>query len=84
MSDQYKLKITVINDLDTFVGYSLCVPCRMALIESSRNSIISNSNSLFYLTLYEDDGTCIVLNENILKKSVIKLKIVHVGAVNEE
>ena len=83
MSDQYKLKITVINDLGTFVGYSLSVPCRIALIESSRNSIMSNINSLSSQFLYEDDGTCIVLNESILKKSVIKLKIVHVG-VNEE
>lgn len=81
---QYKLKITVINDLDTFVGYNLSSgPCSLESVESFRNSIIKNINSLTFLTLHADDGTYILLNADILKKSVIKLKIVPVGVGKE-
>lgn len=83
MNVQYKLKITVINDIDTFVGYTVDDACDMELIESARDYILLNSNSLSSLILRADDDTYIALNENILKKSVIKLKIVPVGVSKE-
>lgn len=73
---QYKLRITVTTALGTFTGYGSKEGCSIDIINKGRDSLQSNLNRLTHLVLFSSDNTETLLNENILKQSVIQVRIV--------
>lgn len=73
---QYKLKITVTTALGTFIGYGSKEGYSIDIINKGRDSLQSNLNRLTHLVLFSSDNTETLLNENILKQSVIQVRIV--------
>lgn len=75
MSLMYKIKITVIAPIGEFTGYASEEAVTREQVNLAIDSLKSKINTLTYLILYASDGTQMLLNENILKQSVIKLRI---------
>lgn len=73
---QYKLKITVTTALGTFTGYGSKEGCSLEEINDARDTILAHLNGLTHLVLFSSDNTETLLNENILKQSVIQVRIV--------
>jgi hypothetical protein len=73
---QYKLKITVTTPLGTFTGYGSKGGYSLDNINIGLGSLHSNLNKLTNLVLFSSDNTETLLNENILKQSVIQVRIV--------
>lgn len=73
---QYKLKITVTTAVGTFTGYGSKEGCSLEEINNARGTILAHLNRLTHLVLFGEDGSDTFLNENILKQSVIQVRIV--------
>lgn len=75
---QYKLKITVTTPLGTFTGYGSKEGYSLESINKGCDILLSNLNKLTNLVLFSSDNTETLLNENILKQSVIQVRIVSI------
>jgi hypothetical protein len=75
---QFKLKIDVTTAVGTFTGYGSKEGCSLDVINKGCDSLLSNLNRLTNLVLFSSDNTETFLNENILKQSVIQVRIVSV------
>lgn len=75
---QYKLKFTVTTPLGTFTGYGSKEGYSIEFLNKRLEFLETNSNKLTNLALYCEDNSQILLNEGILKQSVIQLRIVPV------
>lgn len=73
---QYKLKFTVTTPLGTFTGYGSKEGYSHDDIKNGVDILESSLNRLTKLALYCEDNSEIWLNENILKQSVIQVRIV--------
>ena len=71
----YKIKITVVAPIGEFTGYGSEEAVTREQVNLAIDLIKSKINILTYLILYASDGTQTLLNESILKQSVIKLRI---------
>lgn len=73
---QYKLKFTVTTPLGTFTGYGSKEGYSVEFLNKGLEFLETNSNKLTNLALYCEDNSQILLNEGILKQSVIQVRIV--------
>lgn len=78
MSLKYRLKITVINRLGTFTGYTANEADSLENVTKAHNEILRGFNRITQWIIYTEDGEDMCFNWNILKESVIQLKIVSV------
>lgn len=73
---QYKLKFTVTTPLGTFTGYGSKEGYSLDGINKGLDILETSLNKLTSLALYCEDNSQTLLNENILKQSVIQVRIV--------
>lgn len=73
---QYKLKFTVTTPLGTFTGYGSKEFYSLEGINKGLDILETSLNKLTSLALYCEDNSEILLNENILKQSIIQVRTV--------
>lgn len=78
MALKYKIKITIVTPLGTFTGFGTEEAYSLEEVTEARKEVVSLLNRLTHLVIYSEDGEQRLFNENILKQSVLQMKIVSV------